>query len=227
MLGCDHLDIEAADHADPGAERAVGGHVAAVEALHVREVGVEVGDLAVGHAEGGAEVAAVEDLRDRVVDVKIAAGVEEVGGEDEELAAAEVEGHAPVRDALEAVDDEAIDAEVRDEPEPDVGGVGVGVGGHEPAVDGGDDVRVLVAEEEVLELAALEDRGGIAEGLAVGLVAAGVEDDALAFVDDDVVVRLDGLAEILLVEEDVAVGTLFKKDRVGHGSSLTGSWRFP
>jgi hypothetical protein len=116
---------------------------------------------------------------------------------------------------------------MRDETQPDVRGVGVRVGGHQPAVDGGHDVRILVAQEQVLQLAALEHRGRVAEGLPVRLVAPGVEDHPLAVVDDHVVVRLHRLAEVLLLQHHVTVVALLEKKGDRHGRLLTEPWRCP
>jgi hypothetical protein len=76
-----------------------------------------------------------------------------------EQAAPEIEVHALIGDRPQPLLDQAIEAEVRDEADPQLRRVGLGVGGHQPAVDGGDDVGVLVRQEQVAQLGVRAELG--------------------------------------------------------------------
>ena len=151
VLRGDDFDVQVAHHIGPEAHGAISGHVAAVETFHVLQVRVEVGDFEVIHAECGAEVASVEDLGDRVVDLHVAHAVQEVRGQGVQRRAAHFERHALVGDAQQPVLKQVVQAEMRHEAQPQRGDVRGGVGGHQPAIDRGDDVRVLVREEQVAQ----------------------------------------------------------------------------
>ena len=170
------------------------------------QVRVEVGHLPVGHTQRGAEIAAVQDLRGGIVDVEVAAGVEEVGRQHHELGAREVEEGALVVDALQAIHHQLVEAEVGDEAQPQLGGVGVGVGGHQPAVDGGDDVRVLVRQEQVAQLGVrAEQAERLRQHAVVDLVATRIEQHRVGAVDDQVLVGLHREATREVLEQHVLV----------------------
>jgi hypothetical protein len=87
-----------------------------MEPLHVLDMPGEVGHDLVVHPEGRPDVATVEDLRHRVVNAEIPGRMEEVGGKKDQVRSGEVEVHPLVRDRLQPVDHEGVEAEVGDEP---------------------------------------------------------------------------------------------------------------
>ncbi len=98
---------------------------------------------------------------------------------------------------------------MRHEAQPQRGDVRGGVGGHQPAIDRGDDVRVLVREEQVAQPAAAQGREGLRQNLGIDLVPAGIEQHGLAVMHDEVLVRLHratGTAGIL--KQNVTVGAV-------------------
>ena len=79
-------------------------------------------------------------------------------------------------------------------------------------------------QEDVLELGALQQAGGLGQDLGVDLVPAGIEDHALVAIDDQVLVGLDRQTSAEVLEEDVLVGWARIQDGVlGHFSPLV-SW---
>ena len=167
-----------------------------------------------------AEVARVQDLRRRIVDVEVARRVEEVGRDDHQPRARQIEHHALVGDGLEPLLDQAIDAEVGDEALPQRRAVGLGVGGHQPAVGGGDDVGILVRQEQVAQLAAAQVPHRRRHHPVVDLVPTRIEDEPGPAMDDQVLVRLDGEAAIERLQQDVAVDPVIEQHGlVGHARS--------
>ena len=148
--------------------------------------------------------------------MEVPARVQEVRGQDHHLAVAEGQVHALVRDRLESIDDQLVDAEVGHEADPELRAPRVGVRGHQPAVHRCDDVRVLMGQEDVTELAPGQERGRRAERLVVDLVSAGIEDHALAAVHDEMLVRLHCEAVPVVLEQDVAMTPLVVDHGLGH-----------
>ncbi len=106
----------------------------------------------------------------------------------------------------QAVLHQVVQAEMRHEALPQRGDVRGGVGGHQPAIDRSDDVRVLVREEQVAQSAAAEGREGLRQNLGIDLVPARIEQHGLTIVHDEVLVRLHrdtGTAGVL--KQDVTV----------------------
>ena len=113
-----------------------------------------------------------------VVKMEVAHAVQEVRGERVQRFSAHFECHALVGDAAQPFLHQMVEAEMRHKAHPQRGDIGCGVGGHQPAIDGGDDVRVLVREEQVAQLGVAEGREGLHQNLAIDLVPARIEQHA-------------------------------------------------
>ena len=88
----------------------------------------------------------------------------------------EIDAHPLVGHPLQAIDHQAIEAEMRDESLPYRRCVRHGVSRHQPSVRRRHDVGILMGEEDVLELRALQHRGRVGEHPRVDLVSARIED---------------------------------------------------
>jgi hypothetical protein len=220
VLGSDHGDVVAFDLANPFSQGFSGGHVAAVEALDVGTVLLEVIDEegAVG-AFGGADVAGEEDLRDGIMDIDLAGGMEEVGREDlEDEAGSHFDPGALVGDGDEVIG--AGEVHMGEETGPEAGDVDSGSGDLHPDIEAGADVGILVGEEDGTdggEIGPFGETGG-EDGKEAG--SAGIEEDGLSVAGDEILVGgnpflTGGLPE---PQEKVPVTALLEQ-KLGHESS--------
>jgi hypothetical protein len=110
-----------------------------------------------------------------------------------------------------------VEPKVRHEAQPQLRDVGVGIGRHQPAVDGGNNVGILMRQEDVFQIAAAQHRERRRQHLAVDLVAAGIKQHAGAAMGDDVLVRLNGeAAQPEIFQENVLVCPVVEKNSIRH-----------
>jgi hypothetical protein len=119
-------------------------------------------------------------------------------GQGDELAVANGDAHARIRHGHDAACGLAWLAEVRHKALPQLGHVQFcGRCGRHPAVERADDVRVGVRGQDGRELRWREVARHRQVQLAVGQVAARIDDGAGVFVDDEELVGLNGLASFV------------------------------
>ncbi len=171
-----------------------------MEAFRETQVGGELGlggdgldDLVVVH-QRGPHVAAEQDLGLAVVELEIAFGVEEVSRYRVDVGVAHRDDHARVGDADNAALGAVGRAEVGQETLPQGGDVEGALGGGEPFVERGDDVRILVRGEDILQLLEGEKPVHGHDQGVVGHVAGRVDQRALAVGDDEKLIGLHRLA---------------------------------
>lgn len=155
MLRHDPFDLEPAHHLGPQPADAVAAHVAAVERRHQRNVRIEIfhrrgGDLRVDHRR--AQVAREQDARHRIVELEVALRVQEVRRHRQQVRLPDRDRHAGVGDRQDAAVGLAHVAEVRQEAFPHARDQDVAVRAREPAPGRGDDVRVRVRGQHIVEL---------------------------------------------------------------------------
>ena len=133
-----------------------------MEADHARYVLVEVlyWQVIVLATHGGAQVAREQNLRDRIIELQVADRMHEVGWQTLQIGFPELHIGASIRNANDAVVYAAAELvghvagnQVRKEPGPEFRSYDLRAGMNDPAVDGTDDVRVLVRGEHVIHVA--------------------------------------------------------------------------
>ena len=109
---------------------------------------------------GGAQVAREQNLRDRIIELQVADRMHEVGWQTLQIGFPELHIGASIRNANDAVVYAAAELvghvagnQVRKEPGPEFRSYDLRAGMNDPAVDGTDDVRVLVRGEHVIHVA--------------------------------------------------------------------------
>ena len=88
-------------------------------------------------------------------------------------------------EGLDTIGEHLIHPKVHDKAHPQLGKISACFGDHQPRIRGGNDVRILVREQNVLQFALRHYLGQFIDGLAVELVPAGVEQDSFFPVNDD------------------------------------------
>ncbi len=201
MLRHDPFDLEPAHHLGPQPADAVAAHVAAVERRHQRNVRIEIfhrrgGDLRVDHRR--AQVAREQDARHRIVELEVALRVQEVRRHRQQVRLPDRDRHAGVGDRQDAAVGLAHVAEVRQEAFPHARDQDVAVRAREPAPGRGDDVRVRVRGQHIVELLGREVLVHRQVQRVVRHVAARVDQRAVAMVDDEELVGLDRLVVVVV-----------------------------
>lgn len=127
--------------------------------------------------------------------------------------------HDPVVGVDAMADRQVVGRQVRQEARPQLGADHPGAGVQQPLVEGGDDVRVLVRSEDVVQLLQRKAFRQFQRERRVGQVAAGIEQQVLAVVDDQELVGLDPFAADEVIETQALVAAVVEQhDRfASHG----------
>lgn len=151
VLGAEEVDFHPGDPLAPVPLGLIGAHPAAVEALRVADMGVEIGDEqpGLGGQEGSPHITGEEKAGGGIVEVEVARGMEVMGRHRLEDKAAKADVHSLVGDGDQGL---VVAPEVGDESRPQPADVALQLGFEiQPQGQGRDDVRVLVRGENGLQ----------------------------------------------------------------------------
>lgn len=203
MLRHDPFDVEPAHHLRPQPAHAIAAHVAAVERRHQRQVRIKIFHRCgshIGMHHRRSQVARKQDARLRIVELEVAFRVQEVRRHRQHVRVAERDRHARIRNRHDATLGLAHVAEVRHKPLPHARDQDVAARTREPSSGGGNDVRVGMRGEHIVELLRRKVAVHRQEERVVCHLAAWVDERAVAVVDDEELVGLHRQSVVVVDE---------------------------
>ena len=224
MLRDDHFDIHARSHVCPETAYLVAVHVALVKALHIRQQFLQsLGRLIeyLARAKVGPEITGEQDAALGIEKLEIALGVQEMCGYRFELNAAELQIHPFIRDRHNSAGELPRARKVRDETLPQSRHNDLAVGADQPFVQRGDNVRILVGSDHIVEALHVHVVADTHEQCRIGEVAARVDQCSMVTVADQELVGLHCLTRHQIAKRHTDVVALVIKFHCHHYTHST------
>ena len=171
-----------------------------MKAFHACNMRAEIGDGLPGFCASGqgyAQVAREQNLADRVIEVEVALGMQEMRGQQHQFAMAQRQASARIGHPDDAIFRLAHLGEVRCKALPDARDDQLRARAAHPAVQRGNDVRVGMRGNQIGELLRRKMPRHAHEQLVESQIAAGIDDGSRAVVHNQELIGLNGLAVLL------------------------------